>query len=67
MNAAIKQYKMRNSKLLELVERAECYFDEELIRASKQSDGWLLVFEDANYANQFIRESKKVKRGMIFL
>ncbi len=52
--------------LNDLIKRAECYFDDELIWVKMHSKGKLLLFSKEKYAEQFIEESKAVKeRGYL--
>ena len=53
---------MYNSLLNELTERAECYFDDELIWWKNQHKGKLLLFSSARFVQQFIDESKEVRK-----
>ena len=49
----------KRQQLQELIDRAESYFDEELIWSKAQHKSQLLLFTENKYAEQYVTESKK--------
>ena len=55
---------MKKILLNELVDRAENYFNDELIEVERQHNGFLFKFTEPCFAEQFVKESKAVKSKM---
>ena len=53
---------MHNPLLQELVDRAEAYFDEELVFSKEQYKNILLKFVSPRFVSQFIDEAGEVPR-----
>ena len=52
---------MRYIEMETIVERAECYFKDELVVWKEQNKSIWLHFINREYAEQFIKENEKIK------